>query len=169
MEEACQVLKTLFSNQRSNFEGRHYQLVDAPLPAVYRPNATLRQDVTVRTDVLSLRLDHLFPSAALEAAAELSLPAQQLLPEDGRPPQREQRAAFRFCGSWGAPPNSTNESWMVHELDRPVVTRRLLPDVVNATLNRTVVEVTAVLNTTSNRTMNASEEVMEFYLGNRTL
>ncbi len=31
MEEACQVLKALFSNRRSDYDGRYYQLVDAPL------------------------------------------------------------------------------------------------------------------------------------------
>ena len=31
MEEACQVLKALFSNRRSDYHGRYYQLVDAPL------------------------------------------------------------------------------------------------------------------------------------------
>ena len=31
MEETCQVLKALFSNRRSDYQGRYYQLVDAPL------------------------------------------------------------------------------------------------------------------------------------------
>lgn len=31
MEEACQVLTALFSNRRSDYHGRYYQLVDAPL------------------------------------------------------------------------------------------------------------------------------------------
>ena len=31
MEEACQILKALFTNRRSDYNGRHYQLVDAPL------------------------------------------------------------------------------------------------------------------------------------------
>jgi F420-dependent oxidoreductase-like protein len=31
LEEACAVIKSLFSNERTTFEGRHYQLVDAPL------------------------------------------------------------------------------------------------------------------------------------------
>jgi F420-dependent oxidoreductase-like protein len=31
LEEACQVIKMLFENERSNFEGRWYQLRDAPL------------------------------------------------------------------------------------------------------------------------------------------
>ena len=31
MEEACQVIKALFTNRRSDYDGRYYQLVDAPL------------------------------------------------------------------------------------------------------------------------------------------
>ena len=31
MEEACQVIKTLFTNRRSNYAGRYYQLAHAPL------------------------------------------------------------------------------------------------------------------------------------------
>lgn len=30
-EEACQVITGLFSNEKTNFQGRHYQLTDAPL------------------------------------------------------------------------------------------------------------------------------------------
>lgn len=31
LEEACQVVKGLFANERTTFEGKHYQLTDAPL------------------------------------------------------------------------------------------------------------------------------------------
>lgn len=42
LEEGCQVVKLLFSNERSDFEGRYYQLVDAPCePKPLQPDLPL--------------------------------------------------------------------------------------------------------------------------------
>lgn len=63
LDEACQVLKALWTQERSTFKGRHYQLVDAPLSPkpVQRPHPELMiggggEKVTLR--IVARHADH---------------------------------------------------------------------------------------------------------------
>lgn len=106
-----------------------------PPGTAYRPIRAIRQNVTVRTEVVSLLVRGVWsgaPPGSVEAAASIQpglraahvlLSAMYPLPEAGRAPVREQRGVFRFCGRWGSaldePVNATNATQGVIAQSRP--------------------------------------------------
>lgn len=99
LEEACQVIIGLFENERTTFEGRYYQLLDAPLSPkpVQRPRPPLMiggggEKVTLR--IAAKYADEWNVVGSPEVFARKSAVLDQHCADVGRDPSEIQRSAW---------------------------------------------------------------------------